>query len=205
MKLHPIMTLYDMLSIRKKIPQKELRFLYLKHVWGLPQTLIGACEGISQARVSYVLKEAKILYGAINVAEHASVVFTPKEIESIQKLPVDVLTDIQLLAFVNNVLDLVVNHLFYNVTNANVNSRASALGSLGIQKQHIAKLFNRTPSSISNLMIRRGDSAKGLKIADPMRYDISVPLAIAPQTYTVFNNARMKFFVANQQDEMGNH
>ena len=45
--MNTIATLYQLLNIRQKIVDRDLRLLYLKDVWGLPQKLIAECEQTS--------------------------------------------------------------------------------------------------------------------------------------------------------------
>lgn len=154
--MKPIVTLYNILGINRSIEDKHLRLLYLKEVWGLPQHLISECEGIGQPTVSQTLKEAYFKHGSGDITELKEITYTEEEIKSIQLLPRTIIKDLQVMSFVNNILGIEVDHPFYEKLNTTL--RIVALNSLGVQQKHIAKIFNRTQSSISMTIHRTNEN-----------------------------------------------
>jgi hypothetical protein len=195
--MNTIVLMYHTLNIRTKIEDDGMRLMYLKDVWGLPQSHIAFCEGLSQSRVSRNLLAARKKFGVIDVKAETAVQFTPKEIMELQKLPREELSDVQLVSFVHHILDLEVNHLLYKMMNHNVRYRAPSLCALGIQQKHVAALFKQTPSSISIMMKRRGERATGDVLDSSFRFDTKHELEITPKVRTIFKKPSSKFFIAS--------
>jgi hypothetical protein len=187
--------MYYTLGIPIKIPERGLRLIYLKDVWGLPQSLVGECEGLSQTRVSIRLKEAREKYKGVDIKAEIDIKFTPKEIKALQDYPNDVLTDVQLVSFVEHVLEIEVNHLFYQMMNQNKGFRMSALASLGMQQNHVSRIFKKIPSTISLLMAKRGERANGSLLNSVLR----TKMDREPVIKHLYEKPVPKFFIASQQ------
>lgn len=174
-----IVTLYRLLNIRQKITNQDLRLLYLRDVWGLPQTLIAECEQTSQAAVSNMLREARVKVHPKDLANASAIQFTPDEIAHIQSLPRDVIKDAPLIAFVNNILNLEVLHPFYSAFAKNDQIRIAALSLLGIKNKHLEKIFKKKQSTVSMIIKRFRDKAEAIERST--RYDFSTTIQVMPK------------------------
>ena len=177
--MNTIATLYQLLNIRQKIVDRDLRLLYLNDVWGLPQTLIAECEQTSQAAVSYMLREARIKISLKDLSNAAAIQFTGEEIAYIQSLPREVIKDAPLIAFVNNILNLNVYHPFYGAFAKNDQIRIAALSLLGIQNKHLEKIFKKKQSTVSMIIKRFRDKAEVIERST--RYDFSMTIKVMPK------------------------
>lgn len=177
--MNTIATLYQLLNIQQKITNQDLRLLYLKDVWGLPQKLIAECEQTSQAAVSYMLRGAWMRISPKDLANASAIQFTPDEIAHIQSLPRDVIKDAPLIAFVNNILNLDVMHPFYSAFAKNEQIRIAALSLLGIQNKHLEKVFKKKQSTVSMIIKRFKEKAEAIERST--RYDFSMNIQIMPK------------------------
>lgn len=173
--------IYNILGINRKIPYQPLRIKYLRDVWGLEQTIIGECEDMSQSSVSKMLLEMKFIPKkdideVIELTE-----FAPDEIETLQRLPREMIKDVPLIAFVNNILVLNPHHSFYTGFAANMNIRIAALSSIGIQNKLLEKMFHKTQPSIS--MIIKRNTAQALNVERYQRYELNLPLTFSSLPY----------------------
>lgn len=189
--MNTIATLYHLLNIRQKITNKDLRLLYLKDVWGLPQTIIAECEQTSQAAISNMLREARIKISTKDLANASAIQFTGEEIAYIQSLPRDVIKDAPLIAFVNNILRLNVYHPFYSGFAKNEQIRIAALSLLGIQNKHLEKVFKKKQSTVSMIIKRFRDKAEAIERS--IRYDVTTPLKVEP----IQKNRTHNFIIAS--------
>lgn len=177
--MNTIATLYHLLNVRQKIADRDLRLLYLKDAWGLPQTIIAECEQTSQAAVSNMLREARMKINPKDLTNASAIQFTPDEIAHIQSLPRDVIKDAPLIAFVNNILNLEVMHPFYSAFAKNDQIRIAALSLLGIQNKHLEKVFKKKQSTVSMIIKRYKDKAEAIERST--RYDFSTTMQVMPK------------------------
>lgn len=189
--MHTIATLYHLLQVRQKITDQDLRLLYLKDVWGLPQKLIAECEGVSQATISRLLQEAREKTGQTALVNASSIQFTGEEIAYIQALPRDVIKDAPLIAFVNNILNLNVYHSFYSGFVHNDQIRIAALSLLGIQNKHLEKLFKKSQPTVSMIIKRYKTKAEAIERS--VRYEVGSSLKVEP----IQKNRMYNFIIAS--------
>lgn len=180
--METLSTLYNLLGIRQKIQDPQLRLLYLSEVWGVRQSIVMECEGIShQSRVSNMIKKAKLQYGATDIKNVAAIQFNADEIKYIQMLPREIINDIQVIAFTNNILGLNVNHPLYSFFSHDVGIRIAALSDLGIRNKHLQYIFNKSQPNITMTVKRKLKRSR--EIERIARYDKTAPFVIVPQTY----------------------
>lgn len=173
-------TLYTLLGLRYKIVDKHLRMMYMKDVWGMEQKDIGDCENMSQSNVSRELKAARLRHGQRD--DLKMIQFDGEDIKRIQALPREVLSDVQCIAFVHDVLGVYPIHTFYDVFNQNTQSRIIALHQLGIPGTKLAKIYGKANSTIS-MMVKRHDE-RVQKLERGFRYDnLDQPLRLRPDRY----------------------
>lgn len=187
--METIVTIYNQLGINRKIDDRLLRMLYLKEIWGLPQTLIAACEGdsIDQPAVSRFLKDARLKYGAGDITNLQAIEFDVDEIKSIQLLPRELLTDVQCVAFVQHILGLDVMHHMFGFNGWKETTKIAALSALGIQQNHLSRIFNKSTAAISITVARKKEKEL---INNRFRYDINQSYALAKKkTKTAFTKA----------------
>lgn len=165
--LNPVQTLYTILGIRQKIQDQKYRIFYLRHVWGLEQKDIGACEGLSQSKISNILREP---LGDTDIRNLVMVAYNVDEIKYLHKLPRTVISDAQLVAFVNNILGLNILHPFYSAFQYSDNMRIMALSGLGIRQRQLMKIFDKSQPAISQIIRRGGD--KYTNVVIPLRDDV---------------------------------
>lgn len=178
-----IETLYNLLAIHHKIPDRHLRFLYLKDIWGLDQVIIGELEGgMSQSQVSVVLKQARSTIPHLTVVHACDIEFSDDEIKYLQFLPRDILSDVQIIAFVNDILGINVVHPFYTHFDHSPRFRIAALISLGVQHKRLVSLFKKSQPAIS--MIAKRYEKKILELERNNRYDETARFHIEPQKRT---------------------
>lgn len=170
--------LCNLLGINRKIQDQITRVKYLREVWGLDQNTLAECEGLSQSSISKILQEGRFIQLDFVLD------FEPSEIETLQRLPREIIPDIPLIAFVNNVLKLNPHHTFYMGFGENVNWRIAGLSSLGIQNKHLEKLFGKKQATISMIIKRNID--KVLKTERMQRYDLNMPLTFSSLPYGRF-------------------
>jgi predicted transcriptional regulator len=174
-----IKTLYQLLNIKTKVPDDMLRLLYLKDVWGLDQGTIAELEHISQPNVSRQIKKAR----ESKSAENMILDFTAEELKFVQSLPRDIISDMQLIAFYNNILKLRISHPFFSSVGNIDQLRICALASLGVMNKKLEKMFNKTQATIS-MTIKR-NSEKAAKVNRPMRFDTSSSVYDIEKIYPV--------------------
>lgn len=167
--MEPLQTLYNLLGINRKIENDLERYLYLKDFWGMEQSLIGKCEGVSQSYVSKMLIKARETVSRETLAKLEDDLYTPEEVQYIQYLPREVLPDIPAIAFINNILKVYPQHGFFSYLDTALNSRIVGLAWLGVQNKHICKLFNKNQPTVS--MIVKRSLEKMPAIIRPARYE----------------------------------
>jgi hypothetical protein len=175
--MNNIKTLSNLLGIHNKIPDQQLRMLYLKECWGLDQNTIADIEECSQQHVSNQLIKARMNSSKV-INDTLDVQFTIDEIRYIQFLPREIIKDVQVVAFVNNILGLEVYHPFYQHYDHVNNLRIAALSSLGIQTKHLQSIFKKPQSSVSMTAKRYSDK---LDVERPNRYDSTAPFRLSVQ------------------------
>jgi hypothetical protein len=192
--LKKIITLYNLLGINQKIQDQHKRIKYLKNVWGLDQITIGECEGLTQPSVSRLLTEANILVPDSNINElKQTSLFQPHEIRWLQSLPREVLSDIQLIAFVENILEIYPLHSFYTNFESGISLRIAALSSLGVQNKCLQAMFNKSQPTIS--MTAKRNMERMLKMERYNRYEFPGELTFKQ----IGVNAPQKFYLAGGQ------
>jgi predicted transcriptional regulator len=159
-----IKTLYTLLDIPKKIEDRDLRLLYLKDVWGLDQGTIAELEHLTQPNVSRYMKKARETKSAVDIILD----FTKEELQFIQSLSREVITDIQIIAFYQHILKLKINHPFF-LTYGDELLRIAALSSLGVMNKHLEGLFGKSQAAVS--MIIKRNAEKSAKIQRNLRFD----------------------------------
>lgn len=167
--MNTITTLAHLLRINHKLPTENLRFTYLKEVWGLEQKVIAEMEGCSQQLVSKVLVRARKQITEVELFNLSQLEFTPDEIKYIQMLPREILKDVECIAFINNILGIDVVHPFFMHFDYNDNLRIAALASLGVQNKRLMTLFNKSQPSVSMNVKRFMERATTLE--RNVRYD----------------------------------
>lgn len=172
-----IKTLSNLLSIHVKIANEQLRMLYFKECWGLDQKTIADIEGCSQQQVSAQILKARMNPSQV-ISNALDVQFTVDEIRYIQFLPREIIKDIEVIAFVNNVLGLEVYHPFYQHYDHVNNLRIAALAGLGVRNKYLERMFKKSQSGIS-MVIKR--MAPKLNVERPNRYDSTAPFQLAVQ------------------------
>ena len=125
----------------------------------MEQTLIGECEGVSQSYVSKELIKAKERYTREQVIEQTLDIWTAQEIQYIHFLPREIISDIQVLAFIENILGIFPIHPFFSILSTPTNLRIAALASLGIQNKRLMVLFNKNQPTISMTVKRSRERA----------------------------------------------
>jgi hypothetical protein len=179
--MHPLQMFYNLLQINRKIENVHIRLMYLKDIWGMEQKLIGACEGISQSYVSKELIYARKTVPRETFLEQTSNIWTSEEIQFLQFLPREVVTDIQVLAFIEDILHVYPNHSFYQHYEAPINLRIAALASLGIQHKRVGEIFNKNQPTISMNVKRHME--KALETERPNRYEKSPTYTLMQQPF----------------------
>ena len=174
-----VQTLYNLLSIQSKIQNEPLRLLYLKDVWGLEQAAIGECEGRSQSYISKELIKARQSIPHQDFLNASEIQWTADELKYIQFLPREIITDVQVIAFINDVLGVEILHPFYMHFNHAIDIRIAALYSLGIQNKRLVQIYNRKQSSVS--MIVKRSTEKALTLERNNRYDSTADFVISQQ------------------------
>lgn len=149
--------------------------MYLKDVWGIPQTFIAEFERINQSQISRIYNAAKIKYGKTNIRETAGVHFSEEEIYYLMQLPREIIADMELVAFVLHVLGLRPRHPFFDVHESN-STQIAALASLGVQNKHLVDIFNKTQPTISMAVKRNLERVK--RIERVTRFDYKIPLGL---------------------------
>jgi transcriptional regulator len=172
-----IKTLSNLLQINNRIKDQQLRMLYLKECWGLSQEVIADMEDCSQQWVS-----SQIIKGRMNpqqvIEDTLDLQFSIDEIRYIQFLPREIIKDIEVIAFVNNILGLEVYHPFYQHYDHVANMRIAALAGLGVQNKHLERMFKKTQSGVSMIVKRMTPK---LNIERGNRYDSTAPFQIGVQ------------------------
>lgn len=169
-----IHTIYNLLAINSKIKDQHLRYKYLKDVWGIDQNTIGEIEGVGQSTVSRILNEAKIIVAPSKMREIRAIQFEPHEIKSIQLLPRAIIKDAQVIAFIENILNIYPIHSFYGTFENDTSIRIAALSSLGIQNKKLVELFDRSQPAVS--MIVKRNKTKAERIERFNRFDATTNL-----------------------------
>jgi hypothetical protein len=188
MNMETMKTLYNLLNINTKIESLHIRLLYLKDVWGLEQTLIGELEGVSQSYVSRELIEARKIVSRETFIMETERLFTSEEIQFIQYLPREILSDMQCLAFIQDVIGVKPLHPFFTNYETSANLRIAALASLGIQNKRLVEIFNKNQPTVSMVVKRGLDRATTMERSN--RYDKEMNYKFAVQkTEFIFRKA----------------
>ena len=161
--LETLKTLYNLLQVNNKIENHRIRFLYLKDVWGMEQSLIAELEGVSQSYVSRELIEVRKTVSRETFEELTKDLYTPEEIEYIQRLPREIIKDMPVLAFIEDILGVHPTHPFFTIFDTSVGIRMAALSSLGIQNKCLMKLFGKNQSTTSMTVKRYAKRALELE------------------------------------------
>jgi hypothetical protein len=167
--METIKTLYNLLQINHKIEDVPIRYLYLKDVWGLEQTLIGELEGMSQSYVSKVIMNARKNIPRETYESAISDLFSPEEIQYIHMLPREILPDIPAIAFINNLLGVYPIHPFFDYIETTINARIAGLAWLGVMNKRIVEIFDKNQPTVSMIVKRQTDRI--IKMERPNRYD----------------------------------
>lgn len=170
--------LCNLLGINQKINDQRTRMLYLNEVWGLSQDLIADIEDCSQSFVSQQLFRAREMMSHKTFLKRTDIIWTVDEIRYIQFLPRDIIKDVEVIAFVNNILGLEIHHPFYMHYNTPVTVRIAALYNMGIQNKHLQKVFGRKQTAVSNAAKRYKSK---VSIDRPNRYDSTVTFSMGLQ------------------------
>lgn len=167
--MQTLKTLYNLLQINHKIEDLHVRMLYLKDIWGMEQTLIGELEGFSQSYISkeLIIARQKVLKDTF--IQQTSNLYTAQEVQYVQMLPRSIIGDMQVLAFIENVLGVTPIHPFFNHYDTPMNIRIAALASLGIQNKCLMVMFDKSQPNIS-MMVKRY-SQKTIETQRDNRYD----------------------------------
>jgi hypothetical protein len=170
--METVKTLYNLLQINIKIENTHIRFMYLKDVWGLEQSLIGELEGVSQSYVSKVIIEGRKTVSRETFIHATERLFTGEEIKFIQYLPRVILSDMQCLAFIQDILGIKPLHPFFINYTTSENIRIAALATLGIQNKRLMEIFKKNQPTISMVVKRNGDRVLGMDRSN--RYDVEL-------------------------------
>lgn len=161
--MNRLLTLAEMLNIRLKLPDDNTRLLYLRDVWGMEQDDLATHLGKSQSYVSITLKKARAERGTTPI----EIEWEPDELKLIQFAPRELFTDNEVAAFIIDILQLEVNHPFFNFHNYSESVRIPALHSLGIRQRRLMEMFNKKQSTLS--MFLKGASVQNFERTG--RYD----------------------------------
>lgn len=179
--MEPIQTLYNLLGINLKIPDENVRLLYLKDVWGLEQTVIGELEDKSQSYISKTLVSARKSIPQQVFDIQTENLFSAAEIEYLQFLPRSIVMDLPILSFIKDVLQVEPIHPFFIFYDDAVNVRIAALSSLGIQHKCLQKLFGKSQPTISMIVKRNRNKAITFERAN--RYEKQSDYKLKPKKY----------------------
>jgi hypothetical protein len=186
-----IVTLYNLLGINQKIPKLKTRLMYLKEVWGLDQIAIGEMEGISQSYVSQLILKGKETISNEKYIAATDIQWSAEEIQYLQMLPREIISDIGVIAFINDILGVDVIHPFFQHYDYAINWRIAALGSMGIQNKKLVQIFKKSQPAVS--MIIKRSHVKANSIQRENRYHKSGDYRLSPQPY------KRKFILAGGQ------
>lgn len=176
--METIKTLYNLLNIKRKIQHNATRITYLKDVWGLEQNTIAELEKCSQSQVSKLILFVRKSVPRETFLKAIDIRWTVDEIKFIQFLPREIISDVEVVAFVNNILGLEVHHPLFDHYEYAVNLRIAALAKLGIQNKHLVQIFNKSQPTVSMIVKRFADRSS---VERPNRYDSTAPYTISPQ------------------------
>jgi hypothetical protein len=177
--MEKLQTLYNLLQVNLKIENTHVRLLYLKDVWGMEQSLIGECEGYSQSYVSKEIIKARKNVTRETMIQETEQLWSAEEIQYLQFLPREVIEDIPVLAFIENILGVVPLHPFFQYIDTSEQVRIAALSSLGIQHKRLQTLFHKNQSTIS--MVVKRSQERALAIERPHRYEKTATYVFAMQ------------------------
>jgi predicted DNA-binding protein (UPF0251 family) len=181
-------TLYNLLNLSSKIENLHIRLMYLKDVWGLEQTFIGELEGVSQSYVSRELIEARKKVSRETFIQATEMLFTGDEIKFIQYLPREILSDMQCLAFIQDILGINPLHPFFMNYTTSENVRIAALASMGIQNKRLMEIFNKNQPTVSMIVKRSMERAIAMERTN--RYDVELNYRFeAPKLKFTFRKA----------------
>jgi predicted transcriptional regulator len=168
-----LLDLAELLNLRFKLPEESLRLLYLRDVWGLEQSELAKYVGKSQGYISVHLKKTRTKRGAIPF----TIDWEVDELKMIQFLPRELLTDNQVIAFFMDILQLDINHPFFNFYNHPERNRILALHSLGVRQKRIVELFTKTQPAVSMMI-----NSQSLKEHEQVgRYDKTAKYTFKPR------------------------
>lgn len=156
-----IQVLYTILNIRQKIQDQSLRVLYLKDTWGLEQSHIAKLEGCVQSTISRMLADSRKKNKTAEMEKAKfSIRWTLEELKGIQELPREILPDFPLVVFVEDILELEIDHPFYKMLRPTVIMRMASLSFLGVQNKHIQRIYNKTQPTVTMAIKRNMQSVR---------------------------------------------
>ena len=179
-----INTLYNLLQIDRKIEDTHIRFLYLKDVWGLEQSVIGELEGFSQSYISKELRAARAYVSRETFIQATENLFTSDEIKFIHQLPREILPDMVCIAFIENLLGIKPVHPFFDFYDTSDNVRIAALAYLGIQQTRLVQIFKKNQTTISMIVKRSMDRVLEMERLNRYEQTMDYRFEIVPQQYT---------------------
>jgi hypothetical protein len=131
---------------------------------------------MSQSYVSRVIQQGKIKYGVTDLRTATGLYFSAEEIQYLQSLPREIIKDMELIAFVVDILGIRPLHPFYQLFESSPNVRIAALSNLGVQNKHLEQIFKKNQPTIS-MVIKRG-AERAAKIEKLNRYDFNIPVKL---------------------------
>lgn len=171
--------LYILLNIKRKLPDEYARCFYLHYVWGMKQEDVAACENVSQPVVSRLIKIGSLMTTINDMRDYMYQNTTTDEIQYLQKLPRDILSDVQLIAFVTDLIGIKPLHSLYTSFDHKEPLRIAALASLGVQNKRLQQIYNKSQAGIS--MIVKRQTEKALSVERFNRYDFIGDFAFKPR------------------------
>jgi hypothetical protein len=173
-------TLYHAMDIRNKIPIDDIRYLYLRDIWGMEQTAIAKCEYRSQGFISTALKQARGRIPEQSFKDNINNLFSVDEIKKLQFMPRIIIGDVQVMSFIMDVLGLEIAHPFFQFYVYQTNTRITALAKMGVRQVRLQEIFNKNQSTISMTIKRLQDSVE--KYESSSRYDSTADYKLLPKT-----------------------
>lgn len=187
--MNKLQIIYGLLRVRDRIPNRNDRYMYLHHQWGMKQADIAICDGKSQSSVSIILKKASKEITNNDIMELSAGQWTIDDMLVLQNQPREILRDNEFMAFVMDVLKLEVSHPLFHFWKLSEYKRITALASLGIQPSFIGKLFNRTSANISMISKRHKNTVE-------MKYDQRYQDWYDYHVHSTKKNSKPKFVLA---------
>lgn len=172
-----------LLGVYRKIEDQGIRMAYFKERWGLDQNIIAEIEDVSQSKVSRGIKAAKLVNGTDMSRLYDTVTFIGEEIQLLHALPRTVLSDLELLSFVYDILEVRPNAMpmFYNLAIIHEKARATALFNMGIMSKFLAEKFGKRQNTFS-MFVKSGMETIDMDMILPDRYHkLDVPWTLVPK------------------------